>query len=222
LFGITPKSRSLLLIFITFYFRRHLIVTPLEHLILGGSALRFGVLPPRLSQFLEIPFSVEDVLVSVVQLWPSRSVGRIRRCGGRDADNVAATGGGLLGAAPATSRDDYDAVVSLCRMGTADANIPTEDHARFWLIDSARAAGNAHLKFALQDAADAVASFRAEGKRVLLHCVPDGKPDADRRSSLRGEGPGHLGSRGARRGAEGAARGTAESGVHGSAAGVTA
>jgi ADP-ribosylglycohydrolase len=79
--------------------------------------------------------------------------------------------GVLLGAAPAISRDDYDAVVSLCRMGTADANVPTEDHARFWLIDSALAQDNAHLEFVLQDAADAVAAFRGEGKRVLLHCV---------------------------------------------------
>ncbi|WP_249336099.1 protein-tyrosine phosphatase family protein [Sinomonas gamaensis] len=82
-----------------------------------------------------------------------------------------ADSGVLLGAAPATSHDDYDAVVSLCRMGTADANVPSEDHARFWLIDSALAADNAHLEFVLHDAADAIATFRAEGKRVLLHCV---------------------------------------------------
>jgi ADP-ribosylglycohydrolase len=82
-----------------------------------------------------------------------------------------ADSGVLLGAAPATSRDDYDAVVSLCRMGTGDANVPAEDHARFWLVDSALLDDNAHLEFVLQDAADAVASFRAEGKRVLLHCV---------------------------------------------------
>lgn len=79
--------------------------------------------------------------------------------------------GVLLGAAPAVSRSDYDAVVSLCRMGTADANVPVQDHARFWLIDAAGMDDNAHLEFVLQDAADAVAAFRAEGKRVLLHCV---------------------------------------------------
>lgn len=82
-----------------------------------------------------------------------------------------ADSGVLLGAAPAISRDDYDAVVSLCRMGTADANVPSEDHARFWLIDAAGADNNAHLEFVLRDAAEAVAAFRAEGKRVLLHCV---------------------------------------------------
>jgi ADP-ribosylglycohydrolase len=79
--------------------------------------------------------------------------------------------GVLLGAAPALQRDDYDAVVSLCRVGAADARVPAEDHARFWLIDSALPECNAHLEFVLRDAADAIAALRAEGKRVLLHCV---------------------------------------------------
>lgn len=79
--------------------------------------------------------------------------------------------GVLLGAAPALQGDGYDAVVSLCRVGTADVKVAAEDHARFWLIDSALAESNAHVEFVLQDAADAVAAFRAEGKRVLLHCV---------------------------------------------------
>ncbi|MDQ0260449.1 ADP-ribosylglycohydrolase/predicted protein tyrosine phosphatase [Sinomonas atrocyanea] len=79
--------------------------------------------------------------------------------------------GVLLGAAPALRRDDYDAVVSLCRVGSEDARVPAAEHARFWLIDSAVPEYNAHLEFVLQDAADAVAAFRAEGKRVLLHCV---------------------------------------------------
>jgi ADP-ribosylglycohydrolase len=79
--------------------------------------------------------------------------------------------GVLLGAAPALQRDDYDAVVSLCRVGAEDARVPAAEHARFWLIDSAVPGCNAHLEFVLQDAADAVAAFRSEGKRVLLHCV---------------------------------------------------
>ncbi|GAA2199962.1 ADP-ribosylglycohydrolase family protein [Sinomonas flava] len=79
--------------------------------------------------------------------------------------------GVLLGAAPALQRDDYDAVVSLCRVGTEDATVPTADHARFWIIDSAWPEYNAHLEFVLRDAAAAIATFRAEGKRVLLHCV---------------------------------------------------
>ncbi|MDQ4489040.1 ADP-ribosylglycohydrolase family protein [Sinomonas sp. ASV486] len=79
--------------------------------------------------------------------------------------------GVLLGAAAALQGDGYDAVVSLCRVGTADVKVAPEDHARFWLIDSALADSNAHVEFVLRDAADAVATFRAEGKRVLLHCV---------------------------------------------------
>ena len=38
------------------------------------------------------------------------------------------------------------------------------------LIDQGGAA-NPHLELVMQDAADAVATFRAQGKRVLLHCV---------------------------------------------------
>ena len=80
--------------------------------------------------------------------------------------------GVLLGGAPALSRDDYDAVVSLSRVGTLDgARVPAEDRATFWLLDAAGTGANAHVEFVLQDAAEAVRQFRSEGKRVLLHCV---------------------------------------------------
>lgn len=80
--------------------------------------------------------------------------------------------GVLLGGAPALARDDYDAVVSLSRVGTVDgAHVPVEDRASFWLLDSADPGANAHLEFVLQEAAEAVRQFRSEGKRVLLHCV---------------------------------------------------
>lgn len=65
-----------------------------------------------------------------------------------------------------------DAVVSLCRLGTLDVpGVPPEDHATFWVIDSPVEADNAHAAYVLRDAAAAVECFRAEGKRVLLHCV---------------------------------------------------
>ena len=64
-------------------------------------------------------------------------------------------------------RGGYDAVVSLCRMGTEDFGV---EHIRFWLIDSGSEA-NPHLEFVLDDAAQTVRSLRSEGKRVLLHCV---------------------------------------------------
>ena len=67
-----------------------------------------------------------------------------------------------------------DAVVSLCRIGTGDraaAGVRPTDHIEMWLLDSGDPADNAHLDFVLDQAADAVATLRAEGRRVLLHCV---------------------------------------------------
>lgn len=67
---------------------------------------------------------------------------------------------------------EVSAVVSLCRVGTDEAPaIAAENHATFWLIDNASPAENAHVEFALRDAARAVARFRAEGHTVYLHCV---------------------------------------------------
>lgn len=67
-----------------------------------------------------------------------------------------------------------DAVVSLCRLGVDDVPGPpvrAGDHVEVWLLDEADPAKNPHLDFLLRDAALAVATFRAEGKTVLLHCV---------------------------------------------------
>jgi ADP-ribosylglycohydrolase len=65
-----------------------------------------------------------------------------------------------------------DAVVSLCRLGASDVpSVLPEDHATFWVVDSAVEDDNAHAAFVLRDAAGAVERFRAEGKTVLLHCV---------------------------------------------------
>jgi ADP-ribosylglycohydrolase/predicted protein tyrosine phosphatase len=67
-----------------------------------------------------------------------------------------------------------DAVVSLCRLGTQDMahlGIRPEDRVEVRLVDSASPADNPHLRLVLDDAADTVAGFRADGKRVLLHCV---------------------------------------------------
>ena len=62
---------------------------------------------------------------------------------------------------------NYDSVVSLCRMGSAD--LPGE-RIEFWLKD-AGPQGNPNLEFVLDDAARTVQALRAEGKTVLLHCV---------------------------------------------------
>ncbi len=67
-----------------------------------------------------------------------------------------------------------DAVVSLCRLGTDDvpaAGVAPEDHVEMWLIDSGRPDDNPHLDAVLDDAAATIEAFRAEGKRVLVHCV---------------------------------------------------
>lgn len=75
--------------------------------------------------------------------------------------------GVLLGGADAVDGAGFDAVVSLCRMGTDQA--PGE-HIEFWLNDDGPRK-NANLKFVLDDAARTVLALRREGKRVLLHCV---------------------------------------------------
>jgi hypothetical protein len=63
---------------------------------------------------------------------------------------------------------DFDAVVSLCRVGPSDA--PTvADWLEVRLID--RAGRNPHLDFVLDDTAGAVERLRNAGRTVLLHCV---------------------------------------------------
>jgi hypothetical protein len=67
-----------------------------------------------------------------------------------------------------------DAVVSLCRLGVDDAKaegVDPRDHLEVWLVDRESPESNQHLEFVLDDAAAAVAMLRAEGRRVLLHCV---------------------------------------------------
>ncbi|MBB6119912.1 protein phosphatase [Nocardiopsis algeriensis] len=68
-----------------------------------------------------------------------------------------------------THPDSADAAVSLCRTHPDDApHLPARDWTRVWLHD--RPGANPNLHFALDEAAAAVATLRAEGKRVLLHC----------------------------------------------------
>lgn len=67
-----------------------------------------------------------------------------------------------------------DAIVSLCRIGTAQRRPvrgASADHVEIWLIDRDEPEANPHLDLVLRDTADAIAAFRAEGKTVLLHCV---------------------------------------------------
>ena len=68
---------------------------------------------------------------------------------------------------------DVDAVVSLNRIGPADApaHLPARDRIEVWLADAQGPGVNPNLHFVLDEAAGAVAALRAEGKRVLLHCA---------------------------------------------------
>ncbi|WP_431969119.1 ADP-ribosylglycohydrolase family protein [Actinacidiphila sp. bgisy160] len=62
-----------------------------------------------------------------------------------------------------------DAVVSLCRVGTAPLLPGTDtEHVRVWLVDSQ--GSNANLHYVVDQAARQVLRLRQEGKRVPLHC----------------------------------------------------
>lgn len=74
----------------------------------------------------------------------------------------------------ATTGHRCDAAVSLCRRGTGEvpaAGVRARDHVEVWLMDSEDPADNPNLGFVLADTADVIATMRAEGRRVLLHCV---------------------------------------------------
>ena len=82
----------------------------------------------------------------------------------------------LLGGVDAVRKppDGVDAVVSLCRLGSAEAPAPgvdPADHVEAWLTDSAGPGGNPNLDLVLAQAADTVAALRAEGRTVLVHCT---------------------------------------------------
>lgn len=64
-----------------------------------------------------------------------------------------------------------NAVVSLCRVGTGPLQrpFPADRHATFWLIDER--GRNLDPAGVLRDAAKAIATLRAEGRTVYLHCV---------------------------------------------------
>ncbi|HET7399042.1 MAG TPA: ADP-ribosylglycohydrolase family protein [Intrasporangium sp.] len=68
---------------------------------------------------------------------------------------------------------DVDAVVSLCALGLRDipaAGMTARDHIEFGINDADDEDSNPHLDFVLDDASSALRQFRAEGKRVLVHC----------------------------------------------------
>lgn len=78
-----------------------------------------------------------------------------------------------LGAAGAldTLPDEIDAVVSLCRVGTAQVPARIRHHLEVRLIDKNDPAQNPNLDFVLTDTVAVIAALRAEGRTVLLHCA---------------------------------------------------
>jgi len=66
---------------------------------------------------------------------------------------------------------EVDAVVSLCRIGSKQVPARIHERLEIRLIDRVEPDENPNLNFVLADAADAVATLRAEGHTVLLHCV---------------------------------------------------
>ena len=66
--------------------------------------------------------------------------------------------------------DGVDAVVSMCRLLPTDIRRDMP-HAEVRLIDIPTADENPHLDFVLTQAVEALESFRAQGRTVLLHCV---------------------------------------------------
>lgn len=93
-----------------------------------------------------------------------------------------------LGGYDSAFNGSYDAVISLCRMGSERLDA---EHIEIWLIDKGPKS-NPNLQFLLDDAARCVQALRAEGKTVLLHCV-EGKSRtpsvAARYSILLGDDP---------------------------------
>jgi len=74
----------------------------------------------------------------------------------------------------AASENDSNAVISMCRLGVGQVpatGVDVHDHVEAWLIDSDDVGKNPNLDFVLADIAAATSGLRAEGRRVLVHCV---------------------------------------------------
>jgi len=70
-----------------------------------------------------------------------------------------------------TLPNEVDAVVSMCRVGTAQVPARIRHHLEVRLIDNNDPAQNPNLDFILADTVAVIAALRAEGRTVLLHCA---------------------------------------------------
>jgi hypothetical protein len=129
------------------------------------------------------------------------------------------SGDGVLLGGMNADRGQADAVVSLCQAGREDfPEVAPEDHLQVWLAD--HPGGNSHPHFVIDQAARAVARFRAEGKRGARGLPCRAEQDTRGRRQVRGAGqrrqPGggvHCGVRCARRAGQPGQPGTARGGV---------
>lgn len=102
------------------------------------------------------------------QGWPSAPRLRYEGCdSGRGPVRHPHDDGVWLGGYDAAFGDEFDAVVSLCRMGAEPLGA---EHIEFWLVDDGWAA-NPNLSFVLNDAARTIRDLRARGRTVLVHGV---------------------------------------------------
>ncbi|MEY3407091.1 MAG: hypothetical protein RL038_152 [Actinomycetota bacterium] len=67
--------------------------------------------------------------------------------------------------------DDFDAVVSLSRVGLTEGGKAPTNHLRVSVLDSHAADMNPNLAFQFQDVADFIDSRIQQNQKVLLHCV---------------------------------------------------
>ncbi len=103
--------------------------------------------------------------------WPNVNDVRYTDRAAKEAATHPYDEGVLLGT-HASRGHGADAVVSMCRVGRKQACFEgVEEVVESRLMDSDDPAANLNLEFVLFDTADAVRGLRAEGKRVLLHCV---------------------------------------------------
>ena len=84
---------------------------------------------------------------------------------------VREASGLVLGGQQILRDGEFDAVVSLSRIGSEESSLPAAQHARVWVMDSEDPEQNRNLHYLLRQVSDLLDSWLGEGRRVLLHCV---------------------------------------------------
>lgn len=84
---------------------------------------------------------------------------------------VSQAPGLVLGGQQVLRDAEFDAVVSLSRIGYQESPLPAAQHARVWVMDSEDPDQNLNLHYLFHQVSDLLAEWLQQGKRVLLHCV---------------------------------------------------